>query len=364
MDEIVRVGLVGTSWFADGFHLPLIKSHAQAQVAAICGRNPARAQELADKYSIPRVFTDYREMLTRDLLDAVVIAVPDDMHYPITMAALEADVHVLVEKPMAMNLVQAREMAALAKAKAQEARVKTMLNFTWRWSPWVRTLQKLVSEGYLGQIYDVQVEYFSGYARDDYYQWKWDRAHGLGALGDLGSHAIDFALLLVGPICGVQARLCKRIPRKHPDGLPFAQANDSASLLVDFTNGACGSIFISTVAQSGTDQVQRIQLSGSEGTLEMVANNLGYWVRGLRQGEERFQTFPVPAEFLPDAPLEGRDALVNIFSHQSVGPRLFIDSIQQDFSPVPSFAEGVNTMAVIDAAFQSDAEGQRVAVEE
>jgi predicted dehydrogenase len=110
MSEKVRVGVIGTSWWADMMHLPSLKSHPGAQIAAICGRKRDRADDMARKYEIPRVFTDYREMIARANLDAVVIATPQDLHYPMTMAALDAGLHVMCEKEMALNAHQAREM--------------------------------------------------------------------------------------------------------------------------------------------------------------------------------------------------------------------------------------------------------------
>ncbi len=88
MTNKVRVGIVSTSWWADQMYLPALKSHAQAELAAICGRNQSRAEELAAKYGIPGVFVDYRGMIEHGGLDAVVVAAPDDLHYEITMRAL------------------------------------------------------------------------------------------------------------------------------------------------------------------------------------------------------------------------------------------------------------------------------------
>ena len=81
MVEHVRVGVVGTSWFADGFHLPNLMSHPQAKITAICGRARERAEELATKYAIPHVFTDYRAMIASGTLDALVVVTPDSLHY-------------------------------------------------------------------------------------------------------------------------------------------------------------------------------------------------------------------------------------------------------------------------------------------
>jgi predicted dehydrogenase len=132
--EQIRVGVIGTSWYADFVHLPFLQSHSQAKIAAICGRNRDRGEEMAQKYDIPNVYTDYRELIEKVDLQAVVVAVPDDLHYPMTMDALDAGLHVLCEKPLACNAVQAREMLE----KAERVGVKHMTCFTDRWMPFYR----------------------------------------------------------------------------------------------------------------------------------------------------------------------------------------------------------------------------------
>lgn len=94
MSRRIAVGVVGTSWYADWMHLPVLKSHPQVQLAAICGRNRERAEEMAQKYKIPQLFTDYQAMIEQAGIDALVVAIPDDLHYPVTMAALDAGLHV------------------------------------------------------------------------------------------------------------------------------------------------------------------------------------------------------------------------------------------------------------------------------
>jgi predicted dehydrogenase len=154
MNDTVRVGMIGTSYWAD-FMLQWLTSHPQAVPAAVCGRQRPRAEEVAAKFAIPRVYTDYREMLAQGGLDAVIIATPDDEHYPMAMAALDAGLHVLGEKPMALNLPQARAMLA----KAEAAGVKHMLNYSWRFLPHFRYLRQLVAGGFVGQVYDAHFRY-------------------------------------------------------------------------------------------------------------------------------------------------------------------------------------------------------------
>ena len=131
MPGSVRIGIVGTSWWIDAMVGPALQSHPQAEMAAICGRNRSRAEEKAAKYSIPQVYTDFREMLAQGRLDAVFVAAPDDLHSEITLAALDAGLHVLCENPLAVTAQQALEMYA----KAEAARVKHMVLYTYRWMP-------------------------------------------------------------------------------------------------------------------------------------------------------------------------------------------------------------------------------------
>ena len=110
MDGKVRVGVIGTSYFTQMLHLKSLESHPRAEISAICGRNRDRAEELAVEYGIPQVFTDYREMIEQGNLDAVVVAAPDDLHFPMTIAALDAGLHVSCEKPLARTVDHAQQM--------------------------------------------------------------------------------------------------------------------------------------------------------------------------------------------------------------------------------------------------------------
>jgi predicted dehydrogenase len=233
--------------------------------------------------------------------------------------------------------------------------------FTLRWVPYFRTLQRLVAEGYIGKCFDAQITYVGGYARRGEYQWKWDSQHGLGILGDLGSHMIDLARLTVGEIARVQANLAVRVQKTHADGKAFEASNDSATLLVQFANGASGTIFASAADEIGNrGQEQRVILYGEDGTLEVTADWNRYVVRGIKNKAAEFQEIPIPVEFLGgcernDPPIT---QLLRIFMEQPVGPRLFIDSILEDRPITSSFYEGMKAQAVIEAAFESHRSGR------
>jgi len=355
MSKQVRVGLVGTSWWADLLYLPSLQHHSHTQLAAICGRNRARAHEMATKYQIPQVFTDYRTMIEQGQLDALIVATPDDLHYPITLAALDAGLHVLCEKPLAYNAEQARVMVE----KAEAAKVKHMVFFTNRWLPHVQYVQKLIAEGHIGRCFHAEFRYFAGYDRTPHYKWRFDpqRAHGI--LGDLGSHMIDLARLYVGEIARVSAHLQTYATYVDPNGQPMPGANDAALLAVEFANGAQGVIHISAVAQmAGRGMQQQIALHGEAGVIEIGPEN-DVTVRAARAGEEQLQTLPIPDAYWGeiDRAQPYLAQLLELFATQPIGARQFIDSILADQSVSPNFHDGFKTQQVIEAALEAQRRG-------
>lgn len=363
MAKQVRVGIVGTSWYADWMHLPALKSHPHVQLAALCGRNRERAEEMAQKYEIPQLFTDYQAMIEQAGIDALVVAIPDDLHYPVTMAALEAGLHVLCEKPLAFTVEQAQQMVARAEA----AGVKHMTYFTWRWLPVFQYLQRLIQDGYLGRCFYSQFRYVGGYGRQAYYQWKWDRQRGLGILGDLGVHMIDMAHWCLGDIAKVSAHLPTYVARPGVADQPLDPANDAALLTLQYADGSQGVIQVSAVAHVGQRDIDcQVVLYGEAGTLEVDFNfHDGYVIRGARSGEAQINALTIPDDILqgidPASPIMGQ--LEHIFTEQAAGTRLFIDAILNDQPVTPSFYDGLKAQAVIAAALEADRREDWVAVE-
>lgn len=355
--ERVRVGVVGTSWWADEMHLPNLKSHPKAEVAAICGRNRERARNMAQKYAIPDVFTDYREMIAHGSLDALVVATPDDLHYPVAMAALDAGLHVLCEKPLALQAAQAREMAE----KAVQKGVKTMTFFTLRGLPAHRYLKALLDQGFLGRCYHCHIQHFIGYGRSGHFGWRFDPQRGLGALGDLGSHAVDLALWYVGRIAAVSAQLNRFVERRDADGNVADAAWDAALLSVRFANGAQGVVHVSVVGHVGERGIQQqIVLHGEKGTLE-VGMSLGKMrIRGVREGEPGFRNLLIPAHYWGAS---DRNNPFSVFTHLPVGDRLFVDAILNDQEVSPDFSDGARVQEVLDAAIESERSGSWVRLE-
>jgi predicted dehydrogenase len=362
MLDKVRVGVIGTSGYAEAAHLPRIRSHARAELAAICGRNRERAEEVAAKHGIPQVFTDYREMIEKGGLHAVVVSTPDDLHYPMTMGALDAGLHVMCEKPLAMN---AREAKAMYE-KAEASRLKHMVTFTHRYAPWHRYLKQLVDEGYLGRPFQCNIRFLSPLAFWFGNEWRYNRQRGNGILGDLGSHMFDLARWFCGDILRVSAHLGIYAEHAGREGEVFEPANDAISLLLEFANGAQGLIQVSGVALNGSRVREvHVALHGECGTLEVDEDSArGMKMQGMKQGEDEFQELAVPDELWGDV---NRDqppvgSIYEVCLKQPIGDRLFIDAVLDDLPVSPTFYDGLKAQEIMDAAIISDREGRKVTV--
>ena len=364
-DNTINVGVVGTSWWADAMHLPALASHPKAATIAICGRNRENARKMADIWSIPNVYTDYAAMIADAGLDAIVISTPNDTHYPITMTALEAGLHVLCEKPIALTYAQAREMAALATEKG----LKTLVPFTYSHMPTARHLKALIDDGYLGTPYHLNLRYYTGYARAGDYIWRLDRKiAGSGIVGDLGSHFLYLAELFYGEITALTCRLTHIVSRPplDPQGNPYDAVDDSCMLIIEFANGAAGMIHCTALCYEDTPfgQTHHMELHGSDGTLYCHID----WdkiqrVRGARVGEGMVRDLPIPERIWGGA---RRDTVHNtyrdMFRSEDFMIRAFINGILRDEELTPGLEQGARIQRLISAAVLSHETGARVEV--
>jgi predicted dehydrogenase len=347
----VRVGLIGTSWWSSFALAPSLVAHPRAEIAAVCGRDVVRTRAFADEFDCAAVFHDPYELIAKPGLDAVVIALPDDLHHPVAMAAIERGLHVLCEKPLASTETLAREM----RDRAVAAGVVHMVMFTYRWFPHYRFLHDLVRDGYVGICHHAEFRFVMAYARTPTYAWRFDAARANGVLGDLGVHLIDLARLLVGDVRGVASRMSVVVQRAGIDGDRLEPANDSASLLLDFVGGASGLLHASAVSHLGDRAfVQEVRLYGSDGTVEveltMGGDGLGCTVRGARGAGGALEVLPVPEAYWggidPSTPFM-------VLGVQCAGAAAFIDAVLGIGPASPDFSDGYEAQRVVDAALRA-----------
>ncbi len=349
MNDQVNIGIIGTSWWSDLVYLPIFQQYERASLIAICGRNRERADEMAKKYDIPNVYTDYRKLIQQADLDAVVIATPDDTHYEMVMAALDHKLHFICEKAVGRNAERVREMRNRADAMG----VKHMVMYTWHWIPQLQQMKQRLDNGYTGDIHDGQFQWLSPRAFSADYNWRFDAGRSEGILANLGSHLIHTAMWLLGKVTAVTGRLGYHVPRDNTPNL----ANDSAQFILEFENGSHIQFLVSGVAHTfgGTDNQISLRLNGRKGSLLTqidLSQTLQVTTKGQQTGSTNILNETVEVDFLQ-----------KYLSSEPVGPRLFIDCILDDKPCSPSMLDGYKVQQVIDAVIQSHQLGSRVEID-
>ncbi|MDB5303816.1 MAG: Gfo/Idh/MocA family oxidoreductase, partial [Phycisphaerales bacterium] len=193
---MIGVAMIGSGAIALANHIPGFALCPDTKVVALCDSNPATLEKAGQQTGIATTATDYHEILKRDDVHAVVIATPNYLHAPITLAAVAAGKHVMVEKPIAMNLAEATQMVRAADA----AGVRHMTAFTYRFVPAMRYMNHLVHSGAIGKPYHFRASRFQDW-NDRNLGWRQvKKLAGSGEMGDMLSHRIDYGHLLIGDI--------------------------------------------------------------------------------------------------------------------------------------------------------------------
>lgn len=252
MSDVVRWGVLGTARFAQSRWIPALLKTPGAIPAAIASRDADRAREAAGRFGFARACGSYEDLLADPGIDAVYIPLPNGLHCRWAVQAAEAGKHVLVEKPAAASLAEAREMASAAG----RAGVRLMEAFMPRHHERWRRLRQLVDEGVIGIPRLIQGDFC--FTLDDPHNARWDPEQAGGALADVGCYVVNGARYILGqePVWA------------------FGQARDTDERGVDSTfNGSLefewGSMNFLCSFETGFHQ--SFTVLGTEGSLELNA---------------------------------------------------------------------------------------------
>jgi predicted dehydrogenase len=191
----IRLGLIGAGHVAQISHIPAINKMREVTLAAICDDDIAKAHGLAQKYGVPRAYSDFEELLRLPELDGVVLSTPNHLHAPMTLAALDYGKHVLCEKPPARSAAEAQQMADAAKRAGKIL----MYAMNHRFRTDVQILRRFIEKRELGEIFYAKTGWLR--RRGDRHVSEWytnKRSAGGGALMELGVQMLDLALWLMG----------------------------------------------------------------------------------------------------------------------------------------------------------------------
>lgn len=373
MDSL-GVGLIGTGFMG--------KCHALAwrNVRAVMGDVPPvrlellcdtpadRAAAFADQFGFARASADWRAVVTDPAVDVVSITAPNHLHREMALAALAAGKHVWCEKPMALTLADAAEMAAAAQ-QAAAAGVRTQVGYNYVANPAFTHAQRLIGEGAIGRILHVRGWVDEDYQADPDLPWTW-RARladaGLGALGDIGCHLVSMLWGLAGPIESVVAEMATlHETRPLPDGSGRAavENEDAALALLRFVSGVQGS-FAASRSAWGRKSSLGWQVHGTEGMLCFEQERMNELQLFRNEGAKATQGFRTILTG-PDHPPYG--AFVPAPGHQLGFNDLkvielagFLTAIRDGGRAHPDFAAALDFERAIHAIARSAREGVRV----
>ncbi|CAN7513222.1 Gfo/Idh/MocA family oxidoreductase [Phenylobacterium sp. LjRoot219] len=343
-----RAVVVGTS-FGCRIQVPALRA-AGFEVAGLVGTDPERTARRAEKAGVARTFTDLDEAIAKTGAVAVTIATPPTTHAPLTLAAVARGCHVICEKPFARDVAEAKTM----QAAATRAGVMALVGNEFRWLPDRALVARAIAEGLIGEPrFVTMANYIPLVAAPDAKmpRWWFDEAAGGGWLGAQGAHIIDQVRSWLGDFASLSAALPTVSDRQ-------GAAEDSYVMRFRLKNGVEGALQQTAGAWGPSDTMTRV--AGTHGTL---------WVDGadvwLADREGKRQLPVTPDLQLPPPPPQS-DAPGHQFSHFELGPyirlaealRAGVDGRDpQSAVPLPTFADGVAAMQVIDAVRASAAQG-------
>ncbi len=363
-----RVGLIGSGFIGRAHAIALqgvgaVFPDIAAPVCEILAdRDEIHAINAAASLGFKRATGDWRKLVADPAVDIVDICAPNHLHREMALAAFAAGKHVWCEKPLALDAKEAREVADAAARSG----VRHLIGFNYSCNPLVRLAQKMIAGGELGKIMGFSGHYFEDYMADPAvpHSWRCERRFaGAGALADLGSHLIDMAEVLLGPIESVQARLetvhsKRRVPATGAM-LPV-ENEDIARALVRFAGGVGGTFEISRVA-TGFKCGLAFSVFGTAGSISFDQermNELRVYSASDAAGRRGFRTILAGPEH-PDyghfCPAPGHGLGINDL--KVIEARNLIRAIADGVPARPGFDVGLRVQLVMDAMERSHASG-------
>jgi predicted dehydrogenase len=342
--EKVRTGLIGCGKIAQTHALALDELAESAWVAC-CDVDEGRARAMAAKYGVPRVFGDAGAMLGSGTVDAVLVCTPHPAHAPVVVAAAEAGVHVLCEKPISDKLFEADRMVAAS----ERAGITFSVIFQRRWWPSAQRIRRAIDEDKLGQLTlgecVSKLWRSADYFASDPWRGRW-ATEGGGVLMNQAVHAIDQFQWFMGPAVEVVGRYATL---RHGSSI---DVEDTAVATVVFASGALGTILGATTIDPGFGF--RVTVHGATGATASVWEN-PEGTQGVND------VWTVPGEESLRAEWAREDAGQPGFpGFHKLQIQDFLQAVRDDRPPAVTGAEAVKSLEIIQAIYESSRTGQPV----
>lgn len=339
-----RVAVIGVGSIARMRHLPEYQANPHVEIVAVCDIVPERVEETAAQYGA-KAYTDYQELLDQVKPDIVSVCLPNYLHAPVSIAALEAGAHVLCEKPMATSTEEGEAMIKAAK----ENNRKLMIAHNQRFVASHQKAKELIEAGELGKIYSFRTAFGhggpEGWSIDGKESWffKKDQAF-IGAMGDLGVHKSDLIRYILGEEFTEVAAIVEGNAKTDSD------VDDNAVCLLRSESGIIGTLTASWAYNSSEDNSTVIY--GEKATLRLEDDPDYSLIASYTNGQTvKYELGQIQSN---DA---GGQTTSHVIDH-------FIESIQADRDPLITGEEGLKSLNIILAALESSETGKRIKIKQ
>ncbi len=340
----VRVGVVGTGWWATGKHLPSLASYEAAQVVAVADLDAERAKAVATQFGVEHAFTDTADMFDHAELDAILVATPHPTHHRLGLAALERGLHLFVEKPLALSGGDAWELVT----EARRRELHLMVGHTYQFTSSAIRFHQLVRDGVLGDLLAVAGIYTS-YV-NDFFHGRWAPGAESGPLASTyadpanqGGQGNSQAVHPLGMLLHVTGAVPVRAQAFMTNG--DARVDVADAIAFEFAGGAVGSLGAIGTLNADQPSVQTIHYVGTEAvavqdlgsaTIEIAPRAGGRLTLSAAEGERGYQA--------------------------QVPSRAFVDLIAGNGLNHGPGEPAAHASALLEACYQSAASGTPVAI--
>ena len=307
MSQTIKAAIVGTGFIGPA-HLEALRRIPNVEVVALVEVNQALADEKAKQLGIPRAYV-FADMLKQADIDVVHICTPNFLHYSQAKAVLEAEKHVICEKPLAISLEEAEDLVKIAKTTG----LVNAVHFNLRYYPMVRQMKVMREKGELGEVYSIMGSYLQDwlFLQTDY-NWRLepDKSGDSRAIADIGSHLLDITEYVTGlkitqvmadfstvhktrlkPLKAIETYSGKMLTPADYQEVPI-NTEDHATVLLRFDNGSKGSITVSQV-NAGRKNRLNIEIAGSVSAFEFNSERPNeLWIGKREKANEQLMKDP------------------------------------------------------------------------
>ncbi|NGM83231.1 Gfo/Idh/MocA family oxidoreductase [Paenibacillus sp. 7124] len=357
MSKTLKIAIIGCGGIANGKHLPSLSRQKNAELVAFCDIIEERAKEAAEKYGTEdaKVYTDFRKLLEDGGIDVVHVCTPNDSHSEITVAALEADCHVMCEKPMAKTTAQAQAMLEAARRTGK----KLSIAYQNRFRNDSQYLKEMCENGELGDIYYAKAIALRRRAVPTWGVFLDEEKQGGGPLIDIGTHALDLTLWMMDNYKphSVTGSVFHKLGQRKNAANAFGpwdpeqfKVEDSAFGFITMENGATIALESSWALNVAEYGEAKTLLCGTEAGADMTS--------GLRiNGEKSGRLYETNIELTPGgvAFYSGDEE-----SEADREARLWLEAVTLDKEPLVKPEQALVVTQILEAIYESARTGKTV----